>query len=141
MTGSPSDYMQHLFVNSLQPKIWTKLQLTVGWSRKPVTELVEIAQHHCNWDNTEQIICRMHERLMVSQVSHTTHGTNRGERSSKGSSQKEKGCQRCWPSYHEQSHRPPFSNHENCFLCDESGHWVRNCPNKVALRTLPRHLH
>ena len=45
-------YMQHLFVNSLQPKTRTKVQLTVVWSRKPMTEFVEIAQHHWDWDNT-----------------------------------------------------------------------------------------
>ena len=127
-----------LFVNSLKPKIRTKVQLTVGWSRKPKTELVEIAQQHWDWDNTEQRICRMHEILIVSQVSHYTVRTTRREHSGRGSFQKESGCQRCWPSNHEQHHRPPLSNHENCVLCGEPGHWVRNCRNMAAPCTLPK---
>uniref|UniRef100_A0A671XVK7 Uncharacterized protein n=1 Tax=Sparus aurata TaxID=8175 RepID=A0A671XVK7_SPAAU len=58
--------------------------------------------------------------LMVSEVSHYTGGTSRGERSGRGSIQKERGCQRHLPTHHEQSH------------------WVRNCPNKTSPCTLPR---
>ena len=39
-------FMQHLFVNSLQSKVRTKVQLTLGWSRKPMNDLLEIAQHN-----------------------------------------------------------------------------------------------
>lgn len=35
-------------------------------------ELVEIAHHH--WDNTEQKESKMHEMLMLAQVSHYTGG-------------------------------------------------------------------
>ena len=124
-------------MNSSQPKIRTKVQLTVGWSKKPLTELVEIAQHHWDWDNTEQRIHRMHEMLMVSEVCHYTGRTSRGERSGRGRFQKERGCQRRWPTQHEKSHRPPFSNQEKCFLCGELRHWVRNCPIKAAQCAAP----
>lgn len=39
-------------VKSLQPKIKTKVQLTVGWTGQIKCEPVEIAQHH--WDNRKQ---------------------------------------------------------------------------------------
>ena len=96
--------------------------------------LVGTSQHQWDWDNTEQRKCRMHEMLMVSQVYHYTGGTARGERSGRGSLQKESECQRSWPSRNEQSHRPSFSNHGNSFLCEEPGH----CPNKAAPHTLPK---
>ena len=59
IVGIPPGYMQHLFVINLQPKIQTKVHLTVGWSRKPMTELEEIAQRHWDWDiqNKEYVEC------------------------------------------------------------------------------------
>ena len=135
INGFPPGYMQNLFVNSLQQKIRAKVQLTIGWSGKPMTELVEIAQHH--WDNTELRECRMQEMLMVAQVSHYTGGATRGGRSGRGRFQKERGHQRRRPPHHGQGHKPPFSHHENCFLCGEADHWVSHCPYKASQHTLP----
>ena len=138
--GLPPGYMQNLFVNSLQPKIKTKVQLTVGWAGKSMTELVEIAQHH--WDNTEQRDYKMHETLMLAQVSHYTGGATRGGRSGRGNSKREKWGQRRGPRdhTHRESHMSPFSNKDqgNCFYCGETNHWIKDCPYRASQpNTLP----
>lgn len=124
----PPGYIQNLFVNSLQPKIKTKVQLTVGWTGKAMCELVEIAQHH--WDNTEQKEYRMHEMLMSAQVSHYTGGANRGGHIGRGHSKRrvQNGGQRGHGQYR-QVHTAG-RNYTNCNYCGEPNHWVRNCPHK-----------
>lgn len=124
----PPGYLQNVFVNSLQPKIKAKVQLTVGWTGRPMTELMEIAQHH--WDNCELKDCEMQEMLMLAQVSHYTGGATRGG-----------GRYRRPFRRRDQNQRQPRNSDfkGNCYCCGEADHWMKDCPYMAshAKPTLP----
>lgn len=118
--------LQNIFVQGLQTKIKAKVLLTIGWTGKSLSELVEIAQHH--WDNTEQKEQNMYEMLMVSQVSHYTDGANGGGCNGRGSSRNGN-----WGRGRGMRNQPAHRHntaYDSCFYCGEPTHWVRDCPYK-----------
>ncbi|KAG8013680.1 hypothetical protein GBF38_022163 [Nibea albiflora] len=123
----PPGYIQNIFVNSLQPKIKSKVLMTVGWPGKTLSELSEIAQHHS--DYTEQKEYKMNETLMFAQVSRYTGGATRGRHNGRGNFKKQRWDQ----GRGSQNHSPIlYKNQDKCYYCGDPNHWVRDCPYRES---------